>query len=122
MCFRTVYLFSGSLKFEPKSSKYESKTKFSRRFDSDKIQNVQLITKKLGSCNYYALIVQFNDCIAQASLNLHTFEIICEPEDMVRRHMIRGYNDKIFFAESSGNVDKIQKLEFHSSDAYKITK
>ena len=122
VCFRTVYLFSGSLKFEPKSSKYESKTKFSRRFDSDKIQNVQLITKKLGSCNYYALIVQFNDCIAQASLNLNTFEIICEPEDMVRRHMIRGYNDKIFFAESSGNVDKIQKLEFHSSDENKITK
>ena len=41
---------------------------------------------------------------------------------MIRRHLIRGYNDKIFYAESQGNVDKIQKLEFHASKPDKITK
>ena len=32
---------------------------------------------------------------------------------MVRRDMVRGYNDQIFFAESSGASDKILKVEMH---------
>ena len=34
---------------------------------------------------------------------------------MVRRHLVRGYNEKVFFAESSGNAEKIKLLEFHPS-------
>ena len=41
---------------------------------------------------------------------------------MIRRHLVRGYNEKIFFAESSGNVDKIFQVEFHPSKANEITK
>ena len=32
---------------------------------------------------------------------------------MIRRHLVRGYNDQIFFAESGGASDKIFKLEMH---------
>ena len=41
---------------------------------------------------------------------------------MVRRHLVRGYNEKVFYAESSGNAEKIQQLEFHPSKADEITK
>ena len=41
---------------------------------------------------------------------------------MIRRHLVRGYNEKIFFAESSGNVDKIFQIEFHPTKNNEITK
>lgn len=81
--------------------------KYNRRFSSDKIQSVQLMTNSLGSVEQYMLIIQFNDCIVEASLNNRTFKVICEPEAMIRRHLVRGYNEKIFFAETSGNAEKI---------------
>lgn len=34
---------------------------------------------------------------------------------MLRRHLIRGYNETVFFAESSGNAERIVKLELHPS-------
>ena len=48
--------------------------------------------------------------------------MICKPEAMLRRHIVRGYNEKIFYAESSGNAEKIQQIEFHGSKANQITK
>ena len=32
---------------------------------------------------------------------------------MVRRHMVRGYNEQVYFAESFGNAEKIFQVEFH---------
>lgn len=52
-------------------------------------------------------IIQFNDCIVKASLDGKKFKIICKPEEMIRRHLVRGYNEKIYYAECSGNVEKI---------------
>lgn len=68
------------------------------------------------------LIIQFNDCIVQASYNKKIFKVICEPEAMLRRHLVRGYNEKVFFAESSGNSEKIFQVEFHGSKGNEITK
>ena len=34
---------------------------------------------------------------------------------MTRRHLIRGYNEKVFYAASSGNSEKIFKVEMHPS-------
>ena len=68
------------------------------------------------------MIIQFNDCIVQASLNRPTFKIICKPEAMLRRHMVRGYNEKIFYAESIGNAEKIYQLEFHHLQSNEISK
>lgn len=56
------------------------------------------------------LIIQFNDCIVMASLNKKIFKVIVQPEAMVRRHLVRGYNEKVFFAESVGNAEKIFML------------
>lgn len=37
---------------------------------------------------------------------------------MIRRHLVRGYNDKVFFAETSGsNTEKIYQLEFHPTQS-----
>ena len=41
---------------------------------------------------------------------------------MLRRHLVRGYNEKVFYAESSGNAEKIFQIEFHGSKANEITK
>ena len=61
----------------------------------------------------YIVIMQYNSCIVQLSLNKPIFKIICEPEAMVRRHMVRGYNEQVYFAESFGNAEKIYQIEFH---------
>ena len=58
----------------------------------------------------------------KASLNKKIFKVISEPQAMLRRHMIRGYNEKIFFAETSGNAEKIYQIELHNSMANEVTK
>ena len=67
-------------------------------------------------------IIQFNDCIVQASLNKKIFKVICEPEAMVRRHLVRGYNERVFFAESSGNAEKIYEIDWHNSKPNEVVK
>ena len=61
------------------------------------------------------VIMQFNDSIVMNSLNRTKFEIICKPEAMVRRHMVRGYDEKVYYCESHGSAEKIFQLGFHSS-------
>ena len=80
------------------------------------------MSKRLGSVDQYMLIIQFDDCIVESSLNNRTFKVICSAEAMIRRHLVRGYNEKIFFAETSGNAEKIQMLEFHPSRHNKLKK
>ena len=46
------------------------------------------------------LLIQYNDTIVQASLNENFFEVITEPEQMLRRHIVRGYNEKLYFCET----------------------
>jgi len=41
---------------------------------------------------------------------------------MLRRHLVRGYNEQVFFAESSGNAEKIYQVEFHNSKANELSK
>lgn len=41
---------------------------------------------------------------------------------MVRRHLVRGYNEKIFYAETQGNAEKVYQLEFHTSKPNEINK
>ena len=93
---------------------------FSRRFNNDKIQTVQLITETKGSYEQYMAIMQFDDCIVQKSLNRNKFEIICHPEAMLRNHLIRGYNEKIFYAESFGSSERVSEIEFHAAEKNQI--
>lgn len=111
----SFFLFSGSLKFELTEDNDGDEIKehdhnMNRRFNNDKIQSVQLITQRLSGVEQYMLIIQFNDCIVMASLNKKIFKVIVQPEAMVRRHLVRGYNEKVFFAESVGNAEKIFML------------
>ena len=41
---------------------------------------------------------------------------------MVKRHLVRGYSDQIYFAETLGNAEKIYKLEFNSNKIGEITR
>jgi len=79
-----------------------------RKYDSYKIQNVQLITRQYGNRADFMFIIQYNDCIVEASLNnkKHFVEIV-DSKSMIRRHLIRGYNERVFLAETSGNAEKI---------------
>ena len=45
------------------------------------------------------LIIQFSDCIVRASLNNSETKVIYKSENMIKRHLVRGYNEKVFFAE-----------------------
>lgn len=109
-----LFLFSGKLDQVPgKDDDIGNRMQYCRRFNNDKIQCAQLITKQVGSYQMYIVIMQFNDCIVQLSLNKSYFKILCQPEAMLRNHVVRGYNEIIFYAESSGNAEKIKKIEFH---------
>ena len=89
-----------------------------RRFGADKVQNVQLLTAKQGQYQQFSLIMQFNDIIVSASLSAkdHWVEW-CQPTSMVRRHLVRGYNDQIYYAETSGKNAgaKIVRLELSAN-------
>lgn len=130
---QAIFLFSGCLADKPPLDKHENAAemeaqridyikRYSRRFNSDKIRSAEMISKTKGTYQQCMLILQFNDSIVQASLNKASFKVICEPEKMLRRHMIRGYNEKIFFAESSGNAEKIYQIEFHPHLSNEIVK
>lgn len=111
----SLYLFTGDIGVIPTNEadgddidqNLANHVKYKQRFNNDKIQTCQLISKTLGTYEQFMLIIQFNDSIVQASLNRNFFKLVCNPETMIRRHLVRGYNEKIFYAESSGNVDKI---------------
>ena len=69
------------------------------------------------------LVMQYNDVIVSASLNnKNHWQEWNTRTAMVRRHLIRGYNDQIYFAETVGNAEKIYKLELHSSKIGEVTK
>lgn len=40
---------------------------------------------------------------------------------MVRRHLVRGYNEQVFFAANYGDSEKIHKLEMHHSKFGQVT-
>ena len=41
---------------------------------------------------------------------------------MIRRHLVRGYNEKIFYAETLANTEKIQMLEWNQTKSNSINK
>ena len=41
---------------------------------------------------------------------------------MVRRHLVRGYSEKIYYAEQSGTTQTIQELAFHNHKPNETTK
>ena len=41
---------------------------------------------------------------------------------MVRRFLARGYNDHVFYAESSGTSDKLIKIEMDPEDPISVIK
>ena len=95
----------------------------SRRYDADKIQNVQLITDHYGNWTQFIMVIQYNDSIATASLtDKHNFQEICGPQAMLRRHLIRGYHDRVFYAETTGNAEKLFQLNLHSTKPETVTK
>ena len=88
----------------------------SRRYDADKIQNAQLITDHYGNWTQFTMIIQYNDSIATASLtDKKDFREVCGAQAMLRRHLIRGYSDRVFYAESTGNAEKLFQLNLHNT-------
>lgn len=108
---QTVFLFSGKIAFTPTeeadSITETVKQQYNRRFNSDKIQAVQLLSQKIGNYEQLMLIMQFNDCVVQASLNVPSFKFLCQPQDMIRRHLVRGYEEKVFYVENAGSAIKV---------------
>ena len=62
-------------------------------------------------------IIQYNNSVASVSLanSKESFHWLNEQNVMVKRHLIRGYADQIFFAETIGGSDRIMKLELHEN-------
>ena len=58
--------------------------------------------------------MQYNCSIIAQSLNEDSqINLLCDTKCMIRRHLVRGYNDQVFFAESSGSTDKIYSVQMN---------
>ena len=55
--------------------------------------------------------MQFNDKIIAQPLNGGTRQTLTGPETMVRRHLVRGYSNAVYFVERTDSGDQIRKLE-----------
>ena len=99
-----------------------------RIFTADKIKDVQALqvetkdkTAKDNTITYITLVIQFEHCIATASLNSGKFKIQSQAPTMVRRIQIRGYGEEVLFAEKHGERHKVIKVGFdkHLADIEK---
>ena len=67
------------------------------------------MTKEIGGYSSFIIVIQLNDCIMRCSLNRpDQITKISNNQDMKKIHMIRGINDKLFFAESSETTEVIK--------------
>ena len=96
---------------------------YARRFSSDKIKSVQLISKYIGSKLYLAFVIQYNCTLLALSLNDPTYvRVFCDSKQMVRRFLTRGYNDHIYYAESNGLSDKLIKITMNPDEPSSVIK
>ena len=57
-------------------------------------------------------IVQYKDAVIANSLNDKSlWTMLTGKTDMVRRHTVRGYKDRIYYAERTVSADKIFRLK-----------
>ena len=82
----SCFIFDGNVA-QPYSSQENA-----RRFTGDKIKDIQLLYNKTGdrsrdsSIILATLVIQYEHCIATASIKSNNFTIHCEPEEMVREY------------------------------------
>ena len=67
------------------------------------------------------LIIQYNHSIVNVSLNTGKMEIVSKPSSMVRLHMVRGYDERIFYCESNGASEAIIELDLNPKEKNKVT-
>ena len=113
-----IELFSGCLEFtdiklteveaEQPSNLLESK----QIIDPDKIQAISLLSCKVYPKRFVTFVVQFENCICTVQLNeSRHWTIWSSEEKMVKKCLIHGYQDKVYFAERGNNRDLVLMLE-----------
>lgn len=110
-----IYLFSGVVGWQKPEQSGRLKA---RDTTSSRIQTCHLLTLKDSIRTHFALVIQFNDKIVtswlqSASNDTSSFRELITPGTMIKQKLVRGFNDKIFFAQSTGQEDKVYMLEFH---------
>ena len=106
-----------------------------------KIRGAQLIQNPMDNTIERSLIVQYDDRIVrlgvdgQKGVDLKlkstvnkTYDMICEPKEMVKVNLVRGVAKKIFYAKRVGQSDKIymvkhgnQKGEIENEEIFQLT-
>ena len=66
-------------------------TAHSREFSADKIRDIQILQNlSTEKTKIATLVIQYEHCIATASIKNNVFKIQCEPQNMVTEYQIRG--------------------------------
>ena len=111
-----LYLFSGVLGPDPNCDKRI----VARSSSSDKIQSCHLMTQKDSIKSNFAFVIQFNDRIATTWLENKdspnpSYRDLINPRTstMIKQRLVRGFNEKIIFAHTVDQEDKIVMLDFH---------
>ena len=110
-------------------------------FHDAKVRCAQLIQTPIDTTAERSLIVQYDDRIVrmgidgakgvdpqyQSTIN-KTFNVICEPKEMIKVNLVRGVAKKIFYAKRVGQSDKIymakhgnQKGELENDEIFQLT-
>ena len=67
------------------------------------------------------LITQYEHCITTASIKGDFFSELCTPKKMIKEFMIRGTDQKVYFAQKNDtNAYQIMKVNYHSKFANRI--
>ena len=69
-------------------------------YANDKIKNVSFLpAKPFKDSRFVALIVQYEHTIFSVSVNSNNYRRLNNKGKMVEEYILRGQNDRIFFAE-----------------------
>ena len=82
------------------------------RIADDKIQACELLVESRVMHNSFGLIIQASDCIYSTWIvdddsKVGDFKVISEPKEMNNLLLVRGNNDRVFFAETIGKNERI---------------
>ena len=92
-----------------KSGDYDILT---RKYSADKIRCAHLLSRANGNFVERDMIIQYDDCIVRQGITNNHFEVLSQPGQMIKRQIIRGAQEKLFYAEKRGNSQKIYIIEY----------
>ena len=77
------------------------------------VRNCQLLTEQFSGQDSMVLLLQTQEKISYLDFSSNQIKNLEYPGTMIRRHMRRGYNDKVFFLTQQGGSIALNQATHH---------